>query len=197
MISQIKPNPRLETSEVEKIELTQEQLEILEQLKFNQSSTERVKTFAKLADEYGLDAILGLLLPWAGDLATSIMSGFYLLYEGTKSGLSKKEMLKIVCLQGADFAIGAIPVIGNVYDFFFQSNKLSERYFIEKTEELIENARSVGIPESEIAKIKIEAEKLPRCIEKAIEIYKKSPIRRIIQDCSHWMRRTLATNPNV
>jgi len=125
------------------------------------------------------------------------MSGFYLLYEGRKSGLSKKEMLKIACLQGADFAIGAIPVVGNIYDFFFKSNKFSEKYFVEKTEELIENAHSVGVPESEIEKIKMEAEKLPRCIEKAIEIYKKSPIKRILEKSRQKFWQSLETCPNV
>jgi len=63
MTEKSEANPGLKNPEMEKIQLTPEQLEILEQLKINQSSAERVKTFAKLADQYGLDAILGLLLP--------------------------------------------------------------------------------------------------------------------------------------
>ncbi|MDR0649869.1 MAG: DUF4112 domain-containing protein, partial [Candidatus Peribacteria bacterium] len=53
------------------------------------------------------------------------MSACYLLYEGYHLGLSFRDTLKILGYQTADFAVGAIPILGDIADYFFKANKWS------------------------------------------------------------------------
>lgn len=145
--------------------------EILDQLRAAKNAEARVKTFAKIMDTYGVEAIIGLF-EGAGDAVTSVLSGVYLMHEARKAGLSKTDFLKIAALQAADFFIGAIPIIGDIGDFVFHANKLSVPLFRDKTDELVREARTVGVPEEAIAKITDSAEKLPQLADHAISLHK-------------------------
>lgn len=145
--------------------------EILDQLRAAKNAEARVRTFAKIMDTYGVEAIIGLF-EGAGDAVTSVLSGVYLMHEARKAGLSKTDFLKIAALQAADFFIGAIPIIGDIGDFAFHANKLSVPLFKNKTEELVREARTAGVPEEAIAKITDSAEKLPQLTDHAINFHK-------------------------
>lgn len=145
--------------------------EILDQLRAAKNAEARVRTFAKIMDTYGVEAIIGLF-EGAGDAATSVLSGVYLMYEARKAGLSKTDFLKIAALQAADFFIGAIPIIGDIGDFVFHANKLSVPLFRDKTDELVREARTAGVSEEAIAKITDSAEKLPQLADHAISLHK-------------------------
>lgn len=151
--------------------LTLEQKDILDQFKKAQGSAERVKLFAKVADDLGLDALISLI-PELGDAGSSIVSGVYLLFEAKRAGLSKWSYLKIIGLQTADMAVGAIPVLGDVADYFFKANKWSGKSFEKQATELAQKARDAGVPEEEIAKINQSAAKWPRLASKAVGMYK-------------------------
>ncbi len=151
--------------------LTPEQKEILNQFKKAQGSAERVKLFAKVADDLGLDALVSLI-PELGDAGSSIVSGVYLLFEAKRAGLSKWSYLKIIGLQTADFAVGAIPILGDVADYFFKANKWSGKSFEKQAAELAQKARDAGVPEEEIAKINQVAAKWPQLASKAVGMYK-------------------------
>ncbi len=52
-----------------------------------------------------------------------------------------------------DFGIGAIPVVGDVFDFFHGANKRSAVEFKKRQAELVQEALEAGIPREEIEKI--------------------------------------------
>lgn len=153
-------------------ELTPQQQEIMEKLRAAKSSEERVKLFATVADDIGLDPLISLI-PELGDGGSSIVSGIYLLMEAKKAGLGAGAYLKIIGLQAADFAVGAIPILGDAADYFFKANKWSGKSFEDQTNELIEKAREAGVPEEKISKLKQNAEKWPQLGQKAVGLYAK------------------------
>ena len=150
--------------------LTHQQKKALEELRVAKNSEERVKVFAKVADDIGLDPLISLV-PELGDAGSSIVSGLYLLFEARKAGLGSMDYLKIIGLQGADIAVGAIPVIGDVADYFFKANKWSTKGFETKTKELVEKARKAGVPEDKIQQLMLSAERWPQMAQKAVGLY--------------------------
>lgn len=153
-------------------ELTPLQREIMAKLRAAKSSEERVKVFGKFADDVGLDPLLSLV-PALGDAGSSIISGLYLLFEAKKADLGTGAYLKIIGLQGVDFAVGAIPVVGDVADYFFKANKWSAKSFEKQTEELVEKARKAGVPEDKIQQLTESAARLPQLAGKGVEMYGK------------------------
>lgn len=68
----------------------------------------------------GLDAIIDLL-PVAGSVVGGVM-GAYLVWEARNLGMSRWTIARMAGNVGIDTALGAIPFVGNVFDFFFRSN---------------------------------------------------------------------------
>jgi hypothetical protein len=68
----------------------------------------------------GLDVILDLL-PVGGDVVGAALSA-YMVWEARNLGMSKTQMARMMGNVGIDFALGIIPFIGAVPDFFFRSN---------------------------------------------------------------------------
>lgn len=72
---------------------------------------------------FGLDPLLGLI-PVAGDLASLAISGG-LVYYMAKHGVSKIIVLRMLGNIFLDAIIGSIPVLGNIFDFFFKPNRMN------------------------------------------------------------------------
>jgi hypothetical protein len=68
----------------------------------------------------GLDVILDLV-PGVGDLIGAAL-GSYMVWEARNLGMSKTQMARMFGNVGVDFALGLIPWVGAVPDFFFRSN---------------------------------------------------------------------------
>lgn len=68
----------------------------------------------------GLDVILDLF-PGIGDLVGAAL-GSYMVWEARNLGMSKAQMARMFGNVGVDFALGLIPWVGAVPDFFFRSN---------------------------------------------------------------------------
>ncbi len=68
----------------------------------------------------GLDALLGLI-PVVGDLAAAAM-GAYMVWEARNLGLSRWQMTRMFGNIAVDTALGAVPLVGDVFDFAFRSN---------------------------------------------------------------------------
>jgi hypothetical protein len=68
----------------------------------------------------GLDVILDLI-PGIGDLVGAAL-GSYMVWEARNLGMSKTQMARMFGNVGVDFALGLIPWVGAVPDFFFRSN---------------------------------------------------------------------------
>ncbi|KQZ61305.1 DUF4112 domain-containing protein [Sphingopyxis sp. OPL5] len=68
----------------------------------------------------GLDAIVGLV-PVVGDVITAVM-GAYLIWEARNLGMPKWKIWRMVGNLGVDTTLGAIPLVGDAFDFLFRSN---------------------------------------------------------------------------
>ncbi|RZL14129.1 MAG: DUF4112 domain-containing protein [Pedobacter sp.] len=102
-----------------------------------------VSRFSHLMDEqfrfpgtqfrFGLDPILNLV-PFVGDMAGLVISGG-LLMALVKKGASNKLVVLMSVNILLDATIGAIPIIGQIFDFFFKANtrniKLMKEHYLE------------------------------------------------------------------
>ena len=73
----------------------------------------------------GLDALLSLV-PGVGTVSGAAL-GTYLVWEARNLGLSKWQLARMNLNTLVDMAIGAIPVVGVIPDFFFRSNSRNLR----------------------------------------------------------------------
>lgn len=82
---------------------------------------------------FGLDPILNLI-PFAGDMAGMVISGGLLLALA-KKGASNRLVVLMSLNVLLDATIGAIPIIGQIFDFFFKANsrnmKLMQEHYVE------------------------------------------------------------------
>lgn len=81
---------------------------------------------------FGIDPILSML-PVFGDLITFIVSGM-LIYTMRNHGASRNVAIKMILNATLDALIGAIPLVGTVFDIFYKANDrnvklLKEHYF--------------------------------------------------------------------
>jgi hypothetical protein len=74
---------------------------------------------------FGLDPLLSLI-PFLGSTSGFFISGALLLYM-VKNGVSGKVLVLMIINIVLDASIGAIPVIGNVFDFYFKANSRNIR----------------------------------------------------------------------
>jgi hypothetical protein len=82
----------------------------------------------------GWDGIIGLI-PGVGDLAAASLSG-YLIYRAIRLGASASVILRMLFNLLLELIIGAIPVLGDLFDFAFKANQRNMkilRSHLEKT----------------------------------------------------------------
>ena len=72
---------------------------------------------------FGLDAIIGLI-PAFGDTTTSLVS-FYILISAVRYRVPKVTLLRMALNIAIDYAVGSIPVVGDVFDTFWKSNQMN------------------------------------------------------------------------
>jgi hypothetical protein len=73
----------------------------------------------------GIDAIIGLV-PGAGDAITTLLST-YIIWEAHRLGLPRAALGRMVANLAVHAAVGAIPVVGDVFDAVFQVNQRNMR----------------------------------------------------------------------
>ncbi|MEX2233968.1 MAG: DUF4112 domain-containing protein [Cyclobacteriaceae bacterium] len=81
---------------------------------------------------FGLDPLLSLM-PVLGDLITLVISSM-LIYTMHNHGASRKVVVKMMLNAGVDTIIGAIPLVGTIFDVFYRANErnvklLREHYY--------------------------------------------------------------------
>lgn len=69
---------------------------------------------------FGLDPILNLI-PIAGDVSGFVVSAA-LLYVMAKNGVSRKVLILMTINISIDAAVGAIPLLGQISDFYIKAN---------------------------------------------------------------------------
>jgi len=95
----------------------------------------RIHLIARLMDDavslpgtnlrLGWDSIIGLA-PGIGDAATACISG-WLVYEAKQLGVPKWKLARMLGNIGIDTVVGAIPLLGDVFDVAFKANRKNAR----------------------------------------------------------------------
>lgn len=68
-----------------------------------------------------LDPIIGLVLPEVGDLVTAI-AGLYLVAVAIRRKAGAIVIARMLLNLGIDALLGAVPVLGDLADFFYRAN---------------------------------------------------------------------------
>jgi Domain of unknown function (DUF4112) len=89
---------------------------------------------------FGLDALLGLLLPGVGD-ALGAVSTLSLFALALRRGVPRVVLLRMALNTGADALIGAVPVLGDVFDVGWKSNRRNLRLIESASAELTPGAK--------------------------------------------------------
>ena len=99
------------------------------------ASTDRLRDLARLLDEairipgtnirVGLDPLLGLL-PGGGDVAGGLLSGLIML-KAARAGAPASVLARMLGNVLLDVAIGAVPLLGDLFDFAWRANTKNVR----------------------------------------------------------------------
>ena len=81
---------------------------------------QRVRRLAEVLDDGFVDPVLGLV-PGVGDTIGALVAG-WILVEAARLGASRATLLRITGNIVLDATVGAIPVLGDIADFFLKSN---------------------------------------------------------------------------
>ena len=102
----------------------------------------RIRRIARIMDvawripgtniRFGADSVIGLV-PGAGDLVTMGVS-LYLLGEAHSLGVPKPVLLEMAANIAIDTGLGAIPLLGDLFDVFFKSNTRNARLLVDHLE---------------------------------------------------------------
>jgi len=101
----------------------------------DQDRLRRVARLARLLDaqfripgtriRFGLDALVGLL-PAAGDLIMFIAS-LAIVIEAGRAGSGARPLMRMIINILLDLVVGAIPVLGDIFDVAFKANLRNAR----------------------------------------------------------------------
>lgn len=69
----------------------------------------------------GLDAVLGFLIPGAGDAITGAVA-FAVVFAAIRRGVPRVVVARMLLNIGVDTLVGMIPVAGDVFDLLWRSN---------------------------------------------------------------------------
>jgi Domain of unknown function (DUF4112) len=92
---------------------------------------------------FGLDALIGLI-PGIGDTTTSLVS-FYILASAVRYRVPKITLLRMGLNIGIDYAVGSLPVVGDLADAWWKSNQ--------KNVELLKQRATVSAAEARKGRI--------------------------------------------
>lgn len=72
---------------------------------------------------FGLDALVGLI-PGLGDTSTTLVS-FYILAAAVRYRVPKITLLRMGLNIGIDYVVGSLPVVGDIADAWWKSNRMN------------------------------------------------------------------------
>lgn len=82
---------------------------------------------------FGVDSLVGLI-PVAGDVATTAISA-YIVREAHQLGVPKHKLARMLFNMGLDLCIGAVPLVGDLFDIAWKSNKRNVAILIKDIEQ--------------------------------------------------------------
>lgn len=128
-------------------------VELIRDLTAGMSHEERlaqVRWLARMMDDrfgvpgtklrFGLDSVLGLF-PGLGDVLTSAIA-LLIVHHAWQAGASKLTLARMLGNVGLDFLIGAVPFIGDLFDFVFKANRKNQRLLERHLDRQMEKERS-------------------------------------------------------
>lgn len=80
----------------------------------------------------GIDALLGLI-PGVGDVVSAALSS-YIIWEARQLGLPRWKIARMVGNLALDTTVGAVPLIGDLFDMAYKANQRNLRIVIEHLE---------------------------------------------------------------
>ena len=100
------------------------------------------RQFSLFGVQFGFDGIIGLI-PVVGDIITAGF-GLYLILEARRLGAGRWTVARMLINWGIDLGVGAIPVLGDMFDIAFKSNTKNVRLLIADLEARAEHLRGVN-----------------------------------------------------
>ena len=97
---------------------------------------------------FGWDSIVGLM-PGVGDSVT-LISQAYLMWHAYRIGIRKRTWVRLIGNALADFLIGSIPALGDIFDVFFRSNRRNADLLAKEIRHLHGNLSSLASDSSRI-----------------------------------------------
>lgn len=101
----------------------------------HQQRLDQVRFIARMMDDrfavpgtrirFGLDTVLGVF-PGLGDAITSAFA-LLIVHHAWQSGVPKWTLARMLGNVGVDFVVGAIPFVGDLFDFVFKANRKNAR----------------------------------------------------------------------
>lgn len=83
---------------------------------------------AHVLDDMHLDPIIGLVLPMAGDVLSGI-AGLGIIGLAAQSKVPKATLARMLLNLAVDVGVGALPLVGDAFDFWFKANKRNVALF--------------------------------------------------------------------
>lgn len=100
----------------------------------------RIRGLARLMDtairipgtgvSLGADSVLGLI-PGVGDFAAAAVS-LFIVNEARRLGVPREKLIKMLVNIGFDTVAGSVPVLGDVFDVYFKSNRRNFRLVLDQ-----------------------------------------------------------------
>ncbi len=69
---------------------------------------------------FGVDSLIGLI-PGIGDTAAALPSA-YMIWRGYQRGVPRRVLARMAANTGIDYVVGAIPLVGDLFDVGFKAN---------------------------------------------------------------------------
>ena len=102
---------------------------------------DRMRAAARLLDSqfripgtnirFGLDAVAGLV-PGVGDFAGAVASAYF-IYEAARLGAPGTVLARMVTNVGLEALVGAVPILGDLFDVAFKANNRNMRLLEQHT----------------------------------------------------------------
>lgn len=99
----------------------------------------RLNKFAELLDEQfripgtsyriGIDGLIGMV-PGIGDTASALLAS-YVVFEAYRLKVPPSLLVKMAANIGIDWAVGSIPIAGDIFDVAFKANRKNVRLLLD------------------------------------------------------------------
>jgi hypothetical protein len=106
-------------------------------------SVARISTLAKVLDSaipipgtnrtIGIDPLLGLF-PVVGDAISAALAS-YIIWEARQLGIPRWKIARMIGNMALDTAVGAVPLVGDLFDMAYKSNRRNLRIVLDHLEQ--------------------------------------------------------------